>query len=250
MKIAGADPDYHRRDLFEAIEREDYPEWELGLCMDRAGKRWVRNGCWVWRERVGRLATSPTPTRTRSGFPSSAQRNSSECSMHRSTRAVPRESGCPERPGERVSQEDEQFLDFAAQDNQAEIQLCILALKRAKGLALKAFARLMVNDHIGIESRLAALANTEDVQLPTGIGAEGQATLAKVEKREGEEFVREFLKAQIEDHGHDLDTFERLRSTTRDEGAHQFAGETPPILQQHHQLARAVQAAMVQGATT
>lgn len=31
VKIAGADPDYHRRDLFEAIDRGDFPEWELGL---------------------------------------------------------------------------------------------------------------------------------------------------------------------------------------------------------------------------
>lgn len=31
VKIAGADPDFHRRDLFEAIGRGDFPEWELGL---------------------------------------------------------------------------------------------------------------------------------------------------------------------------------------------------------------------------
>ena len=31
VKIAGADPDYLRRDLFERIERGDFPEWELGL---------------------------------------------------------------------------------------------------------------------------------------------------------------------------------------------------------------------------
>jgi catalase len=31
QKISGMDPDFHRRDLFEAIERGDYPEWELGL---------------------------------------------------------------------------------------------------------------------------------------------------------------------------------------------------------------------------
>ncbi|SHN43794.1 catalase [Duganella sacchari] len=30
-KIIGADPDYHRRDLWEAIEAGAYPEWELGL---------------------------------------------------------------------------------------------------------------------------------------------------------------------------------------------------------------------------
>ena len=31
VKIAGADPDFHRRDLWEAIEAGDYPEWELGV---------------------------------------------------------------------------------------------------------------------------------------------------------------------------------------------------------------------------
>jgi catalase len=31
VKINGADPDYHRRDLWQAIESGAYPEWELGL---------------------------------------------------------------------------------------------------------------------------------------------------------------------------------------------------------------------------
>jgi len=31
VKIAGADIDYQRRDLFNAIKRGDYPEWELGV---------------------------------------------------------------------------------------------------------------------------------------------------------------------------------------------------------------------------
>ncbi|MEW5687155.1 MAG: catalase [Pseudomonadota bacterium] len=31
VKIAGADPDYHRRDLYEAIAAGDFPEWEFGV---------------------------------------------------------------------------------------------------------------------------------------------------------------------------------------------------------------------------
>jgi catalase len=31
QKIAGKDADFHRRDLFESIERGDYPQWELGI---------------------------------------------------------------------------------------------------------------------------------------------------------------------------------------------------------------------------
>ena len=31
VKINGADPDFHRRDLHEAIERGDFPEWQFGV---------------------------------------------------------------------------------------------------------------------------------------------------------------------------------------------------------------------------
>ncbi|HEU5093203.1 MAG TPA: catalase, partial [Nitrospira sp.] len=31
VKVSGADPDFHRRDLWEAIETGDFPEWELGV---------------------------------------------------------------------------------------------------------------------------------------------------------------------------------------------------------------------------
>ncbi len=31
VKINGADPDFHRRDMWDAIGKGDYPEWELGL---------------------------------------------------------------------------------------------------------------------------------------------------------------------------------------------------------------------------
>jgi len=31
LKINGADPDFHRRDLWNSIQAGDYPEWELGL---------------------------------------------------------------------------------------------------------------------------------------------------------------------------------------------------------------------------
>ncbi|MEO7411592.1 MAG: catalase [Sphingomicrobium sp.] len=31
VKISGADPDYHRRDLFEAIDAGDFPQWDLAI---------------------------------------------------------------------------------------------------------------------------------------------------------------------------------------------------------------------------
>ncbi|WP_313291436.1 catalase, partial [Rhizobium rhizoryzae] len=31
VKIAGADPDFHRRDLFDAIDQGDFPEWDFAV---------------------------------------------------------------------------------------------------------------------------------------------------------------------------------------------------------------------------
>ena len=31
LKLAGQDPDFHRRDLWDAIEAGAYPKWELGV---------------------------------------------------------------------------------------------------------------------------------------------------------------------------------------------------------------------------
>ncbi len=43
VKINGADPDFHRRDLWNAIQSGNYPEWELGLQLfDDAVCRTVR----------------------------------------------------------------------------------------------------------------------------------------------------------------------------------------------------------------
>jgi putative membrane protein len=69
----------------------------------------------------------------------------------------------------------------------------------------------MVNDHVSVESRLAALANGVKIELPNGNGEEGDKTLQKMQSTSAVEFGNEFLKAQIEDHGTTLKSFQVLR---------------------------------------
>ncbi len=42
LKINGKDPNFHRRDLWDAIERGNYPEWELGaqIFSEEDAKQW------------------------------------------------------------------------------------------------------------------------------------------------------------------------------------------------------------------
>jgi putative membrane protein len=65
-----------------------------------------------------------------------------------------------------INQNGKGFLDFAAEVNESEIQGGLIAEKKAAAPAVRAFARLMVLDHMGLESQLAALATESGVQLP------------------------------------------------------------------------------------
>jgi putative membrane protein len=141
-----------------------------------------------------------------------------------------------------LDQADQKFLDYAAEDNQAEIQLCLVAEKRATNPALKAFARLMVDDHAEIESRLSALGNELQARLPDGIGEDGQKTSSELKPLYGQDFERAFMEAQIKDHSNDVDKFSKEKASTQNQRIRQFASETIPILQQHLALARAVNA--------
>jgi putative membrane protein len=153
----------------------------------------------------------------------------------------------PTDQGGRLAQQDKAFLDYAAQDNQAEIQLCLLAEKKAQNPAVKAFARLMVDDHVQVESQLAALVNAESVDVPNGIGEDSEKTMSQLEPLKGADFDREFLKDQIQDHSRDLQRFGKEKDSTQDADVKRFAALTMPVLQQHLDLARAVQSYVQNG---
>lgn len=142
---------------------------------------------------------------------------------------------------------DRQFLDYAAQDNQAEIQICLLAEKKAQSPAVKAFARLMVDDHVQVESQMAAVVNGARVDVPNGVGEDGTKTLRQLTPLAGAGFDRQFIADQIKDHGHDIQKYQHQLQTTQDGPIRQFAGMTLPVLEQHLHLAEAVQTALRSG---
>jgi hypothetical protein len=115
VKIAGADPDFQRRDLFEAIQRGDFPEWELGLqTFDQAFAdslpfdvldptkiipeevlpvRIVGGWCWT----AGRTTSSPKPSRWPIARPTSCRASTSP--MTRCCRVACFPTSTPRRAG-------------------------------------------------------------------------------------------------------------------------------------------------------
>jgi|SRR5271165_5396672 len=98
-----------------------------------------------------------------------------------------------------------------------------------RSLAIKAFARLMIDDHAEVESRLAAL----DVKVPIGTGREDERIMQRLVPPSGAAFDREFIQAQVKDHSDDIKHFDREDRAAKNP-------QTIPILQQHLALAKAV----------
>ncbi len=158
----------------------------------------------------------------------------------RSESAPPPASSAEAARVQPLSSADKDFLNYAAEDNQAEIQIYLLAEKMAQSLPIKAFARLMVDDHVQIESRLAALIGGVGVRVSNGVGEDGAKTLSYLGGLNGAAFDHAFLEAQISDHGNDIKKLGAQATSTGNSGIRNFASETIALLQQHLELAKAI----------
>jgi putative membrane protein len=137
-----------------------------------------------------------------------------------------------------LQQADKQFLDHA-----------VMAEKHARSLAVKAFSRLMIDDHAAIESRLAMLADQLNINLPSGETDEDRQAMNRLENISGADFDREFMDAQIKDHRKDVEDFKHQQQAASAQRAKSFAEETLPLLQQHLALAEAVRNSLGQEST-
>lgn len=150
----------------------------------------------------------------------------------------------PPSSGQPIGQSAKEFLDFAAYGNQAEIRAGLMAEKKAQSDAVKAFARLMVNDHMALESQLAAVASLDHVQLPNGINQTQQQQASKLNSASGPQFDSAYINDQVQDHEKIVQRFESEKSSAHDPTILTAASGALPILKQHLALAKAVQASL------
>jgi len=140
-----------------------------------------------------------------------------------------------------ISQSDKEFLDFAAQVNQSEIQGGLAAEKKASAPAVRAFARLMVLDHMGLESQLAAIATENGVQLPSGPSEQAKQEMANFQNASGSEFDTKYMQHMVQGHEQVIQKFKSEEGQARARPVEAVIAGALPILQQHLALAQAVQ---------
>jgi putative membrane protein len=140
-----------------------------------------------------------------------------------------------------IASGDRKFLEKAAQDGLAEVQLGKLAAEKAASEDVKKFAQKMVDDHSKANEQLKQIAASKGVNLPTELDRSHQREMERLSKLSGPDFDREYMKHMVSDHKKDVSEFKSEASKAKDPDVKQFAASTLPTLEQHLSAAQATE---------
>lgn len=139
-----------------------------------------------------------------------------------------------------VAPMDEKFMKDAAMDGMAEVKLGRLAADKASKDDVKAFGRMMADDHTKANQELEGLATKKQVTVPGFLKKEHQALNARLEKLSGEAFDAAYMTAMVKEHQKAVALFSRESKTGKDADAKAWAARTLPTLEKHLEHAKSL----------
>jgi putative membrane protein len=139
-----------------------------------------------------------------------------------------------------LSAADRDFAQKAASGGLAEVQAAQLAEQRATSPQIKQFAQRMVTDHTAANTQLQQIAKQADIDLPSQPSGKDATEEQKLRGLNGTAFDQAYAQGQLRDHQETVELFKKEASSGEDPALKAFAQKTLPILQQHLQMAEAL----------
>jgi putative membrane protein len=128
------------------------------------------------------------------------------------------------------------FVETAAQDGMAEVDMAKLALKKSSNSDVKQFAQKMEQDHEQADDQLSSIAKSKGMTVPDKLDAKHEAMLKSLSAKSGKAFDRAYAEHMAKDHAKAVALFQgAAQSSDADLAA--FAKKTLPTLEEHKQLA-------------
>lgn len=134
------------------------------------------------------------------------------------------------------------FVTEAASGGMFEVQSSELALERAQGDEVKAFAQMMITDHTANNEELKAAAEAAGVTVPTEIAGAAAENMEAVQAAEGEGFDAVYAERQVAQHEAAVQLYEGYAQSGMDEALKAYAEKSLPALQQHLEQAQGLAA--------
>jgi putative membrane protein len=154
--------------------------------------------------------------------------------------------GIAQSPG--LSDSDKTFAQQADQINMTEARLGEIVEMNAENPAVKAFGRLMTDDHSRLNHGLRGLryvGQHEGVSLTRQLDQPHREEMNRLSQLRGSAFDQAFMQAMVEGHEKAVSYFEHEGTRVHDPQLKSWAMDTLPILQQHLALAQAIHGTMM-----
>ena len=137
---------------------------------------------------------------------------------------------------------DTSFMKKVAEDTKSELELAQLAEQKAADPQVKKFAEKIVTDHGKADEKLKALAQQENVDLPDRKSSGETTEKARLDRLNGADFDRAYMKHMVSDHEADINDFRKEATNSKDDNVRKFASENLPVLEAHLKMARNINA--------
>jgi len=131
------------------------------------------------------------------------------------------------------------FVQKAATDGMAEVELATAATKKSGNPAVKAYAQMLVDDHTKANEQLTGIAKKDGIAVPTALTAEQKAMAGKLSAKSGAAFDRAYIAGMVKDHEKAVALFKTAAADGQiNADLRAFAKDTLPTLEQHLKAAQ------------
>jgi putative membrane protein len=159
-------------------------------------------------------------------------------STHAATLRAPADAVQRSLPGDRgespkLSRDDRDFFDDAAQGGLLEVKLAQHVLKQGASEDVKHFAQRMIDDHGKVNQRLTDAAKKQGLAMPAELDKKHEELLDRMTQLSGTKLDEEYMDRMVKDHQEDVKAFEHQAKDGKDPVLRQFAATTLPTLQEH-----------------
>jgi len=193
--------------------------------------------------------SGPTPSKSSSGGPTPSASKSGGPTPGSGTMSDTGSSSKAGKSGKSGSLDsgERKFIETAAQDGLAEVELGQTAQQTAQTPQVKEFASRMVTDHGKANDELKTLASSKGVQVPSETDKSHKKDAEKLNKASADKFDKDYMDHMVKDHKKDVKEFEKQAKNAKDADVRSFASKTLPVLQEHMRLAESTQQAVKSG---
>ncbi len=139
-----------------------------------------------------------------------------------------------------ATEDDSQFLVDAAEVDMKEIELGKLAQTKATNADVKAFAKMMIDEHTKSSSDTKALAGKNNVSLPMALTDKGQDAMKDLNDETGMDFDKKYVDMMVDGHEKTIDKMEKASEKAKEEDVRMWAANMLPTLRKHLDHAKAL----------